>query len=253
MEYAPLVDPGPQDPSVLTLHREHRSHYIWSGAEVSLLIPRRADSGLSQIIDRRVVDRLVLGGFYGVYRIGMIKYDCGLIRALVERWRQETHTFHLPIGEATITLQDIGVLSGLPIDGASVIGLELSRSAETWATICEELLGIRPPTSQIVGGAIKTRWLMTAFDYAHIPEDATEDRLNQISRAYMLALIGGTVLADTSGNRVKLVYLELLRDMDAIGTYSWGGAALAFLYRSLCHATRPTKKQLGGFLTILQV
>ena len=61
-------------------------------------------------------------GFYGVCRVGWIRYDQALISALVERWRQETHTFHLPVGEATVTLEDVAILWGLPIDGEPVIG-----------------------------------------------------------------------------------------------------------------------------------
>jgi hypothetical protein len=38
----------------------------------------------------------------------------------VDRQRLETHTFHLPVGEVTVTLQDIAVLFGLPLDGAPV-------------------------------------------------------------------------------------------------------------------------------------
>ena len=50
-------------------------------------------------------------GFYGIRRAGYLTVDHGLINALVERWRQETHTFHLPVmGEATVTLQDVEVL-----------------------------------------------------------------------------------------------------------------------------------------------
>jgi Plant mobile domain len=43
--------------------------------------------------------------------------DARLITALAERWREETHTFHLPIGEVTVTLEDVVVPFGLPIDG----------------------------------------------------------------------------------------------------------------------------------------
>ena len=57
-----------------------------------------------------------------VYRIGHITLDWGLITSLVERWRLETHTFHLPIGEMTITLQDVAVILGLRIHGLPITG-----------------------------------------------------------------------------------------------------------------------------------
>ena len=46
-----------------------------------------------------------------------------LIAALVERWRPETQTFHLPFGEMTVTLQDVSVLWGLPIQGVPISGI----------------------------------------------------------------------------------------------------------------------------------
>jgi len=39
-----------------------------------------------------------------------------LVTTLVERWRSETHSFHLPLGETTITLEDVALELGLPID-----------------------------------------------------------------------------------------------------------------------------------------
>ncbi|KAI4299989.1 hypothetical protein L6164_033409 [Bauhinia variegata] len=40
-----------------------------------------------------------------------------LVFALIERWRPKTHTFHLLFRKCTITLQDVAMLLGLPIDG----------------------------------------------------------------------------------------------------------------------------------------
>src|SRR3954463_6537940 len=34
------------------------------------------------------------------------------ITALVDRWRTETHTFHLRVGEMTVTLQDVAMILG---------------------------------------------------------------------------------------------------------------------------------------------
>ena len=61
----------------------------------------------------------------GLYQVSMIEHcsiDRRLITAFVERWRPETDTFHLPVGECTVTLQDVSCLWGLSITGNLVIG-----------------------------------------------------------------------------------------------------------------------------------
>ena len=42
-------------------------------------------------MDPRLRPYIIRSGFYGVYRIGHITLDWGLITGLVERWRPETH------------------------------------------------------------------------------------------------------------------------------------------------------------------
>ena len=42
-----------------------------------------------------------------------INLDHALITVLVERWRPETHSFHLPHGKMTITLQRMKVIIGV--------------------------------------------------------------------------------------------------------------------------------------------
>ena len=46
--------------------------------------------------------------------------DRSLLSALVDRWRPETHTFHLPCGEMAPTLQDVAYLLGIPLIGTAV-------------------------------------------------------------------------------------------------------------------------------------
>jgi hypothetical protein len=40
-------------------------------------------------------------------------YDALLIAAFMDRWRPETHTFHLLVGEMTLSLEDAAMLGGL--------------------------------------------------------------------------------------------------------------------------------------------
>ena len=55
-------------------------------------------------MDPHLQPYIIRSRLYGVCRIGHITLDWGLITNLVEIWRSEIHTFHLPIGDMTITL-----------------------------------------------------------------------------------------------------------------------------------------------------
>ena len=45
------------------------------------------------------------------------------LTAFVDRWRPETHSFHLPCGEVTITMQDVTMILGLPLEGNAVTSI----------------------------------------------------------------------------------------------------------------------------------
>uniref|UniRef100_A0A2N9I3F0 Aminotransferase-like plant mobile domain-containing protein n=1 Tax=Fagus sylvatica TaxID=28930 RepID=A0A2N9I3F0_FAGSY len=158
---------GPIDASVLTLQANHRSTNIWNNN--------------------------MRAGFYGLYCLRFIQLDWALISAFVERWRPETHTFHLPLGEMTITLQDMEVMLGLPVDGRPVVRSTVLK----WPDLCGELLGVIPPLDKLDGCRLK--------------------------------------------------------DFDTAGEYSWGFAALTWLYRQLCNAVKAKTKDIGGALILVQL
>ncbi|XP_071727127.1 serine/threonine-protein phosphatase 7 long form homolog [Rutidosis leptorrhynchoides] len=125
--------------------RQHRSFKIFSGADArNQLNARRADKALwdhiktlpGQQIHPRVFDYIRQAGLAGVFSTGFHKLDHALITALVERWRPETHTFHFSVCEAIVTLQNIQVLWGLPINGQHVSGVWLCCDKECWIEYC---------------------------------------------------------------------------------------------------------------------
>ncbi|KAL7259241.1 hypothetical protein ACSBR1_005187 [Camellia fascicularis] len=107
-----------------------------------------------------------------------------LITVIVERWRSETHTFHLTSGEVTITLQDVNILSGLRVDGNAVTG----NTGYDW-----------PVFSAMLEHSFSSFWVV-AFLQANL-----------------------------------------------------GSAALAWLYRELCRASRERMHDISDFLILVQI
>ncbi|KAH1250391.1 Serine/threonine-protein phosphatase 7 long form [Glycine max] len=180
--------------------------------------------------------------------MGYLKINSSLITALIERWRPETHTFHLRCGEATITLQDVSVLLGLHTEGAPLIG----QTNLDWAELCEELLGVRPQEGELQGSVVKLSWLAHHFLEINI-HDGNVEQLQRFTRAWILRFIGGVLFVDKSSSKVSLRYLQFLRDFEQCSTYAWGPAVLAYLYREMCSATDYKIKSIGGMCILIQL
>ena len=89
-------------------------------------------------MDPRIRPYVIRTGFYDIYRLGHIMINWPLITCLVERWHPETHTFHVPLREMTITLQDVAIILGLRIDGLAFTGTCMLDVSE----LCGELLSV---------------------------------------------------------------------------------------------------------------
>ena len=102
--------------------------------------------------------------------------DEPLVSAFVERWRPETHTFHMPFGECTVTLQDVAFQLGLPVDGEAVSGclgefetyMEGGRPAWEWF---EDLFGERPPPNKVKQMTVHFTWFHERFSVLPFPHD----------------------------------------------------------------------------------
>jgi len=169
-----------------------------------------------------------------------------MVTTLCERWRTETHTFHMPLGETTVTLEDVSLQLGMPIDGEPVTG----GSSGNLLQLCQDLLGDIPPENMITGNQIKLSWLNSRF--RGLPDDATLAIVGQYARAHILILIGSMLMPDTSASLVHFMFLPLLMDLEHISNFSWGSAVLACLYRALDHNTKFHQDNIGGCMLLLQ-
>ncbi|RYQ89213.1 hypothetical protein Ahy_B09g095969 isoform L [Arachis hypogaea] len=60
------------------------------------------------------------------------------------------------------------------------------------------------------------------------------------------------LFADKSGNRVHIRWLPFVARLEEMGSYSWGSAALAWLYRCMCRVANRNVIKLAGPLQLLQ-
>ncbi|KAL0294466.1 UNVERIFIED_CONTAM: protein MAINTENANCE OF MERISTEMS [Sesamum angustifolium] len=147
---------------------------------------------------------------------------------------------------ATITLQDVQVIWGLPIDGEPVSGTHLERTSVQWQEYCMRYIGFAPEEGALKGSRLQVKAIIEHITHVHITPDTPHLTVVQYARAVALLLLGGTMCPDSSGNMVSLLYLAKLEDIVAARNYSWGSAVLAFLYRELCNASEKGKAAIGG-------
>ncbi|QHO21663.1 uncharacterized protein DS421_11g348690 [Arachis hypogaea] len=170
-----------------------------------------------------IVSYLAEAGFGDTVPLRDFTFDNSLISALVERWRPETHTFHLSWGEVTITLQDVAYHLGLRAHGNPVGGClhDFGRwyGTETWAMV-EQLLGVRPPVAA--------------------------QQAVQRKESFTLKLTSPTTWFTYGGYRFSGT--SCLAECRAL---SWGSAVLAWTYQSLCLAVQWGVTDIAGCTPLL--
>ncbi|XP_037432549.1 serine/threonine-protein phosphatase 7 long form homolog [Triticum dicoccoides] len=132
----------------------------------------------------------------------------------------------------TMTLQDMAMISGLPINGQAVTG---RVSVGNWRERTADLIGVQPEGPQ-EGKAdtakVRHSWLKLVRGNTNpCPQDANDVVVQQYARAYLWYVLTKVVFSDATGNSALWMFLEPLNNWDT--QYSWGSAALAYLYRQV--------------------
>ncbi|KAH1222257.1 Protein MAIN-LIKE 1 [Glycine max] len=215
---------GPRDPSVLTSFADHVAHSIWNGEERPKLKlafhGRKVEKFGSPALE---IEGLVVAiELTPLIACSVDTGDRGDISAFFEKWHKETSSFHPPVGELTITLDDVASLLHLSIIGTfhSFEPLHVDEAVIMLVELLERRCEAR-------------HWIVAA-------------------RAYLLHLVGCTFFANKSATHVHVVHLDAFGDLARSGSYAWGVAAPVHMYDQLNDASQSTGRQLAGYITLLQ-
>ncbi|CAN1122165.1 Protein MAIN-LIKE 2 [Linum perenne] len=256
----PLVDrtpegvrPQPGDCSLLWGENKHKATLVWRDPQACNALKLRQRSSCLEWSSE-------YEGFLSECRLLPVVRLLGstpckeLVTALIERWRPETNTVYLIQGEATITLEDVEVLTGLPTDGVPVT---VAVDIRPPGAVCEELFGIQPPARSCTGQSVKISWVKGVFN--RLPASAPADVVIRYARAYTRVLLRAILLADRTGDLIPVHLLRLIGDSAVASTFSWGSAVLAWLYKAMGRAAFFTAGSqrgtgdLGGFTLLVQL
>ncbi|GAU25326.1 hypothetical protein TSUD_375890 [Trifolium subterraneum] len=161
--------------------------------------------------------------------------DWGLLTAFTERWQPDTGTFHLPIGEVTITLDDVSCLLHIPITGKMLNHLGTSCTREEGGDMCREYLNFprakcRAEFKKMKGAHIGFPMLEKIYaanlrrvlkaEAEEEEEEVVQNYRDCTIRAFLLYLIGGTIFTNKSMQYVDVIFLTYLQDLSLVNTWN---------------------------------
>ncbi|KAL5176762.1 Protein MAIN-LIKE 1 [Glycine soja] len=243
---------GPSDPSVLTQYADHVACSVWTGEErpkLKLSSHGRKVHSLGRHVPG--IEGLVAGtGLSPLIACSVDLGDRGLLSSFVERWHRETSSFHLPVGELTIMLDDVSSLLHLPVVG-DLHAFQPLHVEDAVQMLVDLLMvsaeSVGAETAQCHGPYVRLQWVRDIYE-----RRCQTSHWTVAARAYLLHLLGCTLFANKSATNVHVVYLEALRDLSMTKRYAWGVAALVHMYDQLNDTSISHSRQLGGYIILLQ-
>ncbi|MQM06213.1 hypothetical protein Taro_039034, partial [Colocasia esculenta] len=204
-------------------------------------------------------------GFGHLLSVRPFHLDVPYLEALRERWEEDCKAFIMPWGHMIPTLEDVAYLTGLPVQGEPVVGLERRNYHDDIAELLgpEFVAGRRRPIrsillgslSEVVGLRGRRRGPLETLDEfcagvrgALDLGDWSEERSVRIFVSYLF----GRLLFATQSSQMNCKFVMLLRDLAQAGRYAWGAAMLGHLF-SLLPSSSQRSQSTGGFTPFLQI
>ncbi|MQM14207.1 hypothetical protein Taro_047136 [Colocasia esculenta] len=209
--------------------------------------------------------RIARMGFGHILSVRPFHVDVPYLEALRERWEEDCKAFIMPWGHMIPTLEDVAYLTGLPVQGEPVVGLERRDYYDGIVELLgpEFVAGRRRPIRSILLGSLseavglrgRRRGPLESLDEfctgvrgALDLGDRSEERSIRIFVSYLL----GRLLFATQSSQMNCKFVLLLRDLAQAGRYAWGAAMLGHLF-SLLPSSSQRSQSTGGFTPFLQI
>ncbi|KAL5165700.1 Protein MAIN-LIKE 1 [Glycine soja] len=228
---------GPSDPSVLTQYANHVACSVWTGEECpELKLSSHGRKVYSLGRSAPAIEGLAVGtGLSPLIACSVDTGDRGYLFSFVEQWHRETSSFHLPVGEVTITLDYVSSLLHLPMVG-DLHAFQPLHVDDAVLMLMNLLMvsaeASRAETGQCRGPYVRLQWVCYIYE-----RRCQAGHWTAVARAYLLHLLGCIPFANKSATNVHVVYLEALRDLSQTGRYAWGVAALCWIYEHFASVT----------------
>ena len=176
----------------------------------------------------KVQKNIERAGFGELVKIlGLGNADKLLLQALTERWWDTTHTFHFDnVGELTITPKDFSALTGLQVCGQKVTWEQQTPLTDD---VIERYFGRQ--ILNLLNADVSKTWGDLYGEYYNF-KTRTKTEIDQLTRVFLLALLGSVVCTDNTGF-LNLGIMHCLSKIEHIGKYNWGGAGLGTMYKNM--------------------
>ena len=245
---------GPNAHNIIWDNRYHVSEDVWDGAGRDELQSYSGNKSLHLWKLRRPQRELLHMLGFGIFAdpVVVLATDTRLISALVERWRPETNTFFTRQGEMTVTLEDVGFILGVPVQGDALTCGVIENKAAYFANNWFEPLTEEEVKEALYWNNIKMGWLFERYG-AQKPEKNNMRATVVHTKAYLLFIMGCILFPSINRSFVHVRYMHPLINMREIPYYAWGAAVLAHIYRGLEIAARKGSKSIACCVWVLQV